>query len=156
MDVLPTRLPAAWKDEETSALAITTALAAVYQKPVPWRMVKEALDGAFNTRYLERTEDSQSWPCDYGGAQYVKVRVPDEAPPPPSPTPPPGAHIAGAELSPSQIQDLAEIIGDVIKAAAGHDIRFTLRVEMGNGTPAEVVEKVSEQLREVDEGWGLT
>ena len=155
MDVLPARLPAAWNDAETSALAISTALAAVYQKPVPWKMIKEALDGAFNTRYLERTEDSHTWPCDYGGAQYVKVRVPEAPPPPPPPPPPLGAHIATAELSPSQIQDLAEVIGDVIKAAAGHDIRFTLRVEMGNETPAEVVEKVSEQLKEVDEGLGL-
>ena len=154
MDVLPARLPAAWKGEETSALAISTALAAIYQKPLPWRMVKEALDGAFNTRYLERTVDSHAWPCDYGGAQYVKVRAPKDQPPPP-PLPPSGAHIANAELSPSQIQDLAETIGDVINAAAGHDITFMLKVEMGKETPAQVVEKVSEKLMEVNEGLGL-
>ena len=89
MDVLPDRLPDAWRDGTTSALAITAALSAKVGKPLPWKLVRDALDGAFTSHYLERTVDLKPWPCDYGDAQWIKVRVPKDVPPLP---PPPAAH----------------------------------------------------------------
>lgn len=54
---------------------------------MPWATVREAIDGAIKTRLLEKTVDSGSWPCAFGGAQNVKLRVParDVALPPEPP-----------------------------------------------------------------------
>jgi hypothetical protein len=147
MDVLPERLPEAWKNEITSALAISSALSNKYGKPMPWRMVHEALDGAFQAHYLERTVDSKPWPCDYGDAQWIKVRVPKDMPPPPPPPPPPdGEWVAEADLQPSQIQDLAEGMGDLLKAAAGSEIRFHLRVELDKKASQQVKQNINTTL----------
>lgn len=40
---------------------------------LPWASVSEAIDGALRARLLERTLGSESWPCDYAGAQAVKL-----------------------------------------------------------------------------------
>ncbi|HHW43633.1 MAG TPA: hypothetical protein GXX25_07460, partial [Desulfotomaculum sp.] len=68
-------------------------------------------------------------------------------PPPPLP-PQPGFKAAQAELRPHQIQDLAEIIGELVNAAAGYELVFRLRVELGGaGTlPDEVVQTVNRLL----------
>ena len=147
MDVLPARLPEAWQSETTSAVAIAAALSGKYGKPMPWWMVREAMDGAFQTHYLERTVDSRPWPCDYGDAQWIKVRVP-EFPPPPSPPPPPPADewVAEADLQPSQIQDLAEGMGDLLGAAAGSEIKFRLRVELDKNASQQVKQSVNSAL----------
>jgi hypothetical protein len=152
MDVLPANLPEAWSDKTATALAISVALSKKMGKTLPWANVCEAIDGAFRARLLERTLDSGAWPCDYVGAQIVKLRLPSEQPPPPippSPLPMPGVLVAEAELRPHQIQDLADVIGNLVQAAVGHDLKFRLRVELGSGTPLpnEVVEKVDAILK---------
>ena len=152
MDVLPANLPEAWGDKTTTALAISVALSKKMRKTLPWANVCEPIDGAFRARLLERTLDSGAWPCDYVGAQIVKLRLPSEQPPPPIPPPPlptPGVLVAEAELRPHQIQDLADIVSDLIKAAVGHTLRFRIRVELGGSAPLpdEVVEKVNAILK---------
>ena len=149
MDVLPQRLPEAWKSEITSALAISVALSSKYGKPMPWRMVREALDGAFQAHYLERTVDSKPWPCDYGDAQWIKVRVPKGVPSPPPPPPPDGEWVAEADLQPSQIQDLAETMGDLLKAAAGIEIKFHLRVELDKNASQQVKQNMNAILEKI-------
>jgi hypothetical protein len=156
-DVLPDRLPEAWKSGVTTALGISAALSAKIGKPLPWKLVRDAMTDAFKTAYLERTLDSKPWPCDFGDAQWIKVRVPQTvtAPPPLPPVPPPalppqlGGHSTEAQLQPSQIQDLAEVVGDLIKAAGKHGIQFRLHIELGENTPADVAEKVNKVLAEV-------
>ena len=53
----------------------------------------------------------------------------------------------------SQIQDLAEVVGEVKEAAVGHDITFRLVVELGGekSAPGDVVAKVNELLTGVAE-----
>lgn len=65
--------------------------------------------------------------------------------------PKPGVLVAEAELATNEIQDLAEVIGNIRSAAAGHELKFRLRIELGSPThpPAEVVEKVDEILADV-------
>jgi hypothetical protein len=123
-------------------------------KTLPWTSIREAIDGAFRARLLERTLDSGPWPCDYAGAQTVKLRLPSAPPPPPSPHPPipkPGVLVAEAELRPHQIQDLADVIGDLVKAAVGHELKFRLRIELGGGAslPAELEETVNAILKTI-------
>jgi hypothetical protein len=152
MDVLPERLPDAWKEEPTTALAITTALSYKVGKPMPWKVVRDALSGAFDSHYLVRTADSASWPCDYGGAQWVKVQLAEEPPVPPPPAPPKsGTLVAEADLQPSQIQDLSDAMGDLLKAAEGNELRFRLRMELGReeAPPQPVIDQINAVLKKI-------
>ena len=60
MDVLSERLPDAWKTDTTTALAIAAALSTKHGKPLPWKIVFDALDGAFKARFLERTVEFET------------------------------------------------------------------------------------------------
>jgi hypothetical protein len=155
MDVLPERLPDAWKEDTTTALAITVALSGNVGKPMPWKVVRDALSGAFNSHYLVRTVDSAPWPCDYGGAQWIKVQIAKEAPPPPPPPPPPpsGTLVAEGDLQPGQIQDLADSMGELLKAAEGNELRFRLRIELGgkDSLAQQVIEKINDILRSISD-----
>ncbi|MDH7578534.1 MAG: DUF499 domain-containing protein [Bacillota bacterium] len=151
--LLPDNLPAAWPGPETTALGIAAALSQKAGESLPWVTVREAIEGAIKARLLEKTIDSGPWPCNFGGAQYVKLRVPAEevvppsGPPPPLP-PKPGFKVAQAELRPHQIQDLAEIVGELVNAAVGYELVFRLRVELGGAAalPDEVVQTVNRLL----------
>jgi hypothetical protein len=110
--------------------------------------VHVALDGAFQAHYLVRTVDSKLWPCDYGDAQWIKVRVPKDVPPLPPPPPPEGKWVAEADLQPSQIQDLAMGMGELFKAA-GSEIKFRLRVELEKNAPQQVKENVNASLEKI-------
>ncbi|MCR4419670.1 MAG: DUF499 domain-containing protein [Clostridia bacterium] len=154
--VLPANLPAAWPGPVATALDIARALAQKAGRNLPWATVREAIDGAIKARLLEKTVDSGPWPCDFGDAQYVRLRVPAEEavspPAPPSPPPPkPGSKAAEAELRPHQLQDLAEIIGELASAAVGYELVFRLRVELGGASAPsdEVVQTVNRLLARV-------
>jgi len=158
MDVLPERLPDAWKEDTTTALAIAAALSGKVGKPMPWKVVRDALAGAFNSHYLVRTADSAQWPCDYGGAQWIKLQLskePSPLPPPPPPTP--GTLVAEGDLQPGQIQDLADSMGELLKAAEGRSMKFRVHIELGEkGQIAdEMVEKINKILRHIDENLTL-
>ena len=155
-DVLPMALSEAWSDAITTAQAIGEALSAKAGKILPWVTVREAIDGACRARMLERPIDSGPWPCDYGGAHAVKLKVPTGPQPQPLPPPrvtPPGVLIAEAELRPNELQDLADQIGDITKAAVGHELKFMLRIELGGKTrpPEETIKAINEKLQEVSE-----
>jgi hypothetical protein len=150
MDILPDRLPEAWRSDVTTALAIDTALSNKAGKPLPWKIIFETLDGAFRSRYLERTVDSKAWPCDFGDAQWIKVRVPVSAPPTPPPPPPSDNYVAEAELQPNEIQDLADEMGNLLGLIAGLDISFRLRIELDRQSPQDVVNRVNNALMEIN------
>ena len=160
MEILQPNLPEAWSGEVTTALAIATALSSRLGKTMPWARIRDALTGAFNAHYLERTLDSGTWPCDYGGAQTIRVRVPVEKPyplpePKPQPTaikdPGPGVCVAEAELQTHEIQNLGEQIADLRNAAAGHGLKVHVRIELGgDGPPPDnVIAQVNAVLKEI-------
>ena len=62
----------------------------------------------------------------------------------------PGIYIAEAELESNQIQDLADIIGSLLTAAAGHDLDFILRIQADEKTPKDIIEKLNQLLSEVE------
>jgi hypothetical protein len=153
-EVLPDRLPEAWSGGAITVLALSAALSQRAGKPLPWATLREVIDAALRLRWLERTPDSGPWPCDYAGAQAVRLRIPTERPPVPPPltmADKPGVLVAEAELKPAQIQDLADALGDLGKAAAGHDLKYRLRIELGGTTPAPqtVVAEVGRLLLDV-------
>lgn len=153
-DVLPENLPEAWKGGETTALAISAALSQKVGKVLPWSVVREAIDGAIRSRYLEPTIDSSPWPCELSGAQTAKLRSATGKPEPPPPPPPPaqpGVRFAEADLRPNEVQDLAEVVGDLKAASAGLNLRFYVRIELGGDTPPseDVTQKINSVLSKV-------
>ena len=166
-DLLPAQIPAAWSGENTTAAALADALSAKAGRPLPWTTVRAALTAAFQTRLLDRAVDSGPWPCDRAGAAAVRVRLPGRTTPGGGGTPEPvvvpepvvkaGVRVAQAELRPNQLQDLADQVGELTRAAVGHDLKFVLRIELGgaNPAPADLVEKLNAALAEVAEGLRL-
>jgi hypothetical protein len=141
-DVLPANLADAWAGDVTTAHAISEALSAKVARPLPWATVRSAIDAALQGRLLERTVDSGPWPCDYAGTREVRVRVP-ESPPPPD------VLVASTYLKPAQVQDLADVIGDVGNAAVGHNLKILVRIEVGavgNRPPEAIVAKINSKL----------
>jgi hypothetical protein len=165
-EILPVELPEAWSGEVTTALDIANALSTKAGKALPWFTVREAIDGAFRSRLLERTIDSGLWPCDYAGARAVRICVPREQPAQHTPiTPPPsglrestiisapGTLVAEAPLRVEEIQDLYDQLGDLVKATVGLNLQFHLRIELGptSRVSNETTDKVNELLSEVSE-----
>jgi hypothetical protein len=158
LEILDQNLPEAWSNGTTTANAISIALSKKTGKALPWATVREALDGAFRAQLLRRTLDSGPWPCDYAGAQAVKLQLPSEPEPghlrlPAPPKPVPGVLEAEAELRSNQIQDLADQIADIGQAAVGYDLRFRLRIELSGSSrpPDDVVTKINRLLQDISE-----
>jgi uncharacterized protein len=169
-EVLPASLPEAWSGEVTTALAIANALSTKAGRPLPWITVRDAIDGAFRARLLERTVDSGTWPSDFAGARAIKMCVSSEPPEPHFPPQPPvydlppTLHERGLEilvaiavLQPNEIQNLNDQLGDLVKAAVGLNLQFQLRVELGPAAKLshETVDKVNTLLSEVSEKLAL-
>lgn len=156
--VLPGSIPEAWGGSETAIQAISAALSAQAGKPLPWSTVRAAIDGALRARLIEYVDYSSALPSDYAAAQGIGLRVPAIQPPymPPGPEPPAraGVRIAEADLRPDQIQDLADQLADIAKAAVGLTLKFRVRIELGDGTAnpsADAVEAINKVLREVSD-----
>jgi hypothetical protein len=159
-EILPENLPGAWKNGVASALSIATALSVKSGKTLPWKTVRDAVSGAVQARFLELTPDSHEWPCDFASAKFVTLRVPESLPPPPPPPPRKGVLFAEADLEPSQVQDLGDIVPKLleIKARANAPIRFHVRIELGDGKtqpPEEVGKEANALLKGVKEEFEL-
>lgn len=161
MKECPAKLPEAWNEETTSALAISVALSKRAGKTLPWIIVREAIDGAIRVRFLEPTFDSGPWPCDYAGAKTVRLQVPAKQVSPllpgRPPKPRPGVLVAETEMRPNEILDLANQISAITKAATGLDLRFHLRIELGGliPPPQDTVEKINQLLEEISKSLKL-
>ena len=146
-DVLPTNLPDAWPGGVATAAGLAHALAAKLGRPLPWAMVRDVVEAAIRMRMVEAMPDSGTWPCEIGAAHGVRLRVPSISASPTSPPPPPplpGVLVAEAELRVNEIQNLADQIETLKKAAAGIPIKFTLRIEVGGGKQKPTKDVVSQ------------
>ncbi len=158
-DVLPASIPTAWTDGASTAEAILDALSAKVEGRLPWRTVRDAIDGALRAGIVQHVADSGAWPCELAEAGRVDLRLPAQAPPrkPDDQLRPKGTRTAKAQLKSGQIQDLADRVADITKAAAGMDIRFTVTVELGgDSAPApEAVERLQELLGDISADFKL-
>jgi hypothetical protein len=129
----PEQLPTAWQGNQTTALGLTNQLSVAAGKALPWPVVRDAIDGAIRARLLERTADSGPWPCPLSGAGAVKLQRPEHLPPPPPPPPPPkpGTFTGEAELQSQEMMDLADSLGEVLKAAVPNTLKLSVRIELG-------------------------
>jgi len=150
--VLPENLPGAWKDDEASGLSIATALSVKVGKTLPWKTVRDVVSGALQARFLELAEGSGGWPCDFPSAQSAKFKVTKAAAADGaaagggSGAPSPKVLMASAELEPSEIQELGDIVPKLLKlkAKTNAPIRFHVRVEMGDGKTLPSAEAAKE------------
>lgn len=103
---------------------------------------------------METTVDSAVWPCDYAAARNVKLRLPSA----PSTGPDkrselkPDVLVAEAELRPNEIQDFAEQLMEIRKAAGPLDLRLRLKLELdgrGKSPAQDIVAKLNDLLAKV-------
>ncbi len=159
-DIRPENLPEAWSGETTTALEISHALSTKVGKMLPWITVREAIDGAFRSRLIERTDDSGGWPCGYENARFVKIWLPREQAQSPVSSPPSDLHlprpsskpsllVAQAPLRVDEVQDLADHISEIAKAAIGLDLKLSVRIELASTPPPseEVVARINQLLQ---------
>lgn len=151
-------IPSAWKDDRANALAIATALSHKAGLSLPWFTISTAIEDGLRARWIEVSDEGATWPCDVAGAQHVVFQVPDrndvnEDPGDPYRPKREGQLTAQAELEASGIQDLADQIPAIIKAAVGAGIVFNVRIEVGGETPPdpEIVEKLNKLLGEISD-----
>jgi hypothetical protein len=145
--LLPANLPDAWKGEASTALAMAVALSQKYGQTLPWGTVRQAIDGALRARLLERPDSLRPWPCSYPEAGNLTLRVPKGEVPGVQERKP-GVKSASAELRGNELQDLAEAVAEITKAAAGHDLKYLVRIDLGGEKPApdQVVTEVNKAL----------
>jgi Protein of unknown function (DUF499) len=159
-DLSASSLPDLWKDQVVTAEAISSVLSAKSGTVLPWLTVREAIDGGLRARLIERTIDSGPWPADYGGAKLVKIKL-ASTPTPPTPPPPPtrpGVFVAESDLRPGQLQDLADQIGEITKAAVGVELKVRIRLELGGKTKPspEMIAAINEKLASVTDSLKLS
>lgn len=157
------KLPEAWSDGVASGRSIGDALSAQAGKTLPWTLVREAIESALRTGYLEKSADSGEWPCGLADASRALFRMPQQAQPPvrgtgsltpiyPVPQPD-GRRIAESELDVAGIQNFSDVVSELAQAAtkAGCDLKFRLRIELTDGGKLddEQIEQLNEILKEV-------
>ena len=152
IEILPSSLPSAWTGDNSTAVAILTAISQKAGHNLPWVTVRTAIDGALSARFLELADGSSPWPCEVSAAKTVTLKVPEKGkkPAPPEPVKP-GVLVAEANLEPVQIQDLADHVGDLTKATAGQQTKYKLRIEFGGDKrPSDQqIKKVNDILKEI-------
>jgi len=149
-DLLPEKIESAWSDEGTSAALIQAALSSKDGRPLPWPLVRDALDNGFRLGLFERTPDSALWPCDAGGASAIKIQV--GAAKPGDAT---DATKATSKLESHEIQDLADEIDGLLEVAAGHTLRFEVTIHVGDEEAVDAMTKgrMNEVLGKIKSGW---
>lgn len=151
-EILPENLPGAWKGGYASGLSISSALSVRENKTLPWKTIRDVIGGALQARFLKLSESSAVWPCDFPSAQSIVLK-PQDAPPSPPPPPSDMMLCAEADLEPSQIQDLGDIVPKLLEIKkTGLRMRFRLRIEIGDGKtapPENVIKEVNTLLRDV-------
>ena len=158
-----TSIPEAWQDGKTNALAIATTLSTKRGLSLPWTTVQSAIDNAIRARWLVLSKESAAWPSDLAGAQHVVLQTAEVQPggvaeDPGYSTKPQGILTAEAELEANGIQDLAEQIPELLAAAVGSNLKFSVRIELGGETVPneESVEQINSLLSEVTEEFRLS
>ena len=166
----PEAVPDAWKDGQTTALALSIALAGQEGHPIPWAVTRRAIEDAIRSRWMELAPESGSWPCEMASASAVTLRQPAPAPDGDRAgimdqwishgylSQPKGVYTSSSELRPSALQDLVDVLLEIVKAAAGIPLQFHLSVTLGDGREIgpDTVESINRLLEEVDSDIRLT
>jgi len=168
--ILPENLGNAWENGTTNVLAIATALSQQEGHTLPWKTVQDVIGGALQARFISLDEESAPWPCELPAANTVKIKIAE----------PGGGHgygghgvgggivkdldskklVAQANLEPSEVQDLADLIPQLLelKNKTNMPLVFRMQVEFGDGENdpnAETADAISKLLEEIREDFKL-
>jgi hypothetical protein len=149
-------VPDAWKQETTTALALSIGLSSQIGQPVPWTVLRRAIDDAIRSRWLELAPSSSGWPCDMASAATLILKRPaggmEEREPGEYKPKPRGVYESSAVIEPSSLQDLVDVLPEIIKAAAGVPLQFRMSISLGDGQELapETVEQVNGLLGDVN------
>lgn len=164
-EILPENLPNAWSDGQSTALSIATALSQKLGHTMPWKTVKDVITASINARFTELDGTSGDWPCDFPAAQSIKLKVASASIGRPGSGgsglgAPSKCLVANADLEPSEIQDLAEIIPSLLelKAKFNTPLKFRVQIELGDGKerPSEESSKeMNKLLKKLKDGLEL-
>ena len=161
-EVLPENLPGAWKDNEASGLSIATALSVKAGKTLPWKTVRDVVGGALQARFLQVAEESTPWPCEFPSARLARfnVALPESGAGGAGGggIPPSNVLVASVELEPSEIQDLSDAVPKLLKLKAKTNIpiKFSVRIEMGDGKtlpPEKAAKEANAILESIKKGF---
>jgi hypothetical protein len=160
-EILPKNLPEAWKGKACTGLSIASALSLKAGRNLPWRTIKDVISGALHARFLEIAEEPSPWPCEFPSAQLAKFKVTGGIPKEDGDRAEKGRGptkflAAIAELQPSEIQDLGEVMPELLKIKAKRNtpIRFRITIELGDGenSPSqEVAKELNAILKKIKE-----
>lgn len=158
-EILPENLNEAWREDRASGLSVATSLSIKAGKTLPWKTIRDVISAALDARFLELDAGSQAWPCDFPSAQFVKLNVADAGStigPVATGLQMPMKLIALAELSPSQIQDLGDVIPKLLEVRTKFNtpILFKIRIEIGDGVTipsSEIAQKVNTILKGISD-----
>jgi len=165
-ELLPENLPNAWQAGVTTGLSIATALSHKEGKTLPWKTVRDVINGALQARFISN-DSAIEWPCDFANAARITFKVLSPSIPGSSgvPTGQTGTNAAriymlDTEMEPGEIQDLGDILPKLleVKARTGMPIRFRVRIEYGDGQKKpseEALAEVNALLRGIKDGLGL-
>ncbi len=141
-------LPGGWTAGRTSGWALGQALSQKRGEPVPWGLLREGIDNAVVSRWLEVNEGSTAVGAEHAGSLTLG-RPKDTSAPTPEPQPEPRA--AQVLLEPDRIQDLAERLPELLSAGAGWGLQFRVGVVLGEDAPDEAREALNDVLKQVSE-----
>ena len=159
--LLKDAVPDAWKADETTVLALSVALANQDGSPLPWAVLRRAVDDALAARWLETTPESGAWPCEVAAAGTVSLRPPpgfDPTPVRPAVSKTTAGYGSSAVLDPAALQDLVDALPEIVKAAAGLPLEFRLDVKLGASVKdiqTNTLESIDKLLRDVSPDLGL-
>ena len=150
----------AWQDGRSNALAIMTAISAKRGVNLPWSAVRSAISEGIRAQWLELAEGSATLDTDLSGAQSILLQTPAAKPGgvrDGTDDYREGVLAAEATLEGHGIQDLAELMPEILEAAAGDRIVFKVRIEFGGEKEpdGEKVEKINELFSEALEALRL-
>ena len=150
----------AWKDGQTTALTLLAALSTKISRPIPWSVLRRAIDDAIKARWIELAASSGPWPCEMAGASTVTLIQPAAVREPIIGGNAPkqkGVYMSSADLQPAALQDLVDLLPDVVKAAAGVSLRFRLQVSLGDGEAisSDKLEELNRLLQSVNPEFSL-
>lgn len=154
MDILPAKIPVAWSHDASTGLAIAAALAES-DRSLPWSVVMRALSEAHDAGLITLDIDGLTGPVAAADAGRVRVALRTTPPPPPPPPPPAGRMRSERVLKPAELQDLADVIGELFQESAPWGPKLSVTLEVDAGMDPAKRARISELLRQVNGGWSL-
>lgn len=143
-DLTEETLSDAWRNGETNGVALAQALNRARKDTMPWTLVREGIENAVRSRWLEVKDGNTSVRYERAGA--LVLGRPEAVPPSP---PPLGDSAVEATLDLVQLQDLGERAPELMQLAAGCDVSFRVVAEFGEDASENVRKELAAALREI-------